>query len=52
MIFSESTIIASESLADIENDLFVVKSEAEIRIKGKAERCRIFRLKAEGIVQG
>lgn len=50
MIFSESTIIASESLADIENDLFVVKPEAEIRIKGKAERCRIFRLKAAGNV--
>jgi class 3 adenylate cyclase len=43
-MFSENTIICSETMTAIESELFCLKPEAEIRIKGKSQRCRIFRL--------
>lgn len=43
-LFHDGTIICSESMASLQGDFFVVKPESEIKIKGKADRCRIYRL--------
>ncbi len=43
-MFAEATIICSGSVAAFKSELFQIKPEAEIRIKGKAERIRIYRL--------
>ncbi len=43
-MFDEATIICSGSVATLTSELFQIKPEAEIRIKGKADRIRIYRL--------
>ncbi|MBU1109648.1 MAG: adenylate/guanylate cyclase domain-containing protein [Candidatus Riflebacteria bacterium] len=37
-------VICSDSLTSLRSDLMIIKPEAEIRIKGKIDRCRIYRL--------
>lgn len=40
----KSTILCSETMAGLKSETFKIEPEDEIRIKGKAELCRIYRL--------
>lgn len=43
--FAETGIICSDALAGLSKDTFEIRPEGMIRIKGKSERCAVYRLK-------